>query len=129
LYQLLVFSCGRLLNVAMAVCLVISCNGKAATKNQQGDQPAADGSKEKGVDSENAIVEEDVVRRIDDLGTAQPIGVLFRRHAAVYFLHRDEPHFDEWLAILRESQSHGSKIRFTYRSMGQRLTSVAHAKE
>lgn len=127
--RLLALSSGLLLKVAMATCLVISCNSKTATQNQQVDQPAADSGKEKGVDSEKAIVEEDVVRRIDDLGAAQPMGVLFRHHAAVYFLHRDEPRFDEWLTILRESQSRGSKVRFTYQSLGQRLTSVTHAKQ
>lgn len=126
----IIFSFRRSLSVTVAVCLAIGCNSKAPTLKQQDDQRLTDGSKEeKDVDSGKAIVEEDVVRRIDDMGAAQPIGVLFRHHAAVYFLHRDEPQFDEWLANLRESQSRGSKIRFTYRSIGQRLTSVTRAKE
>jgi hypothetical protein len=70
------------------------------------------------------IFDEDVVRTIRQDDPQQPVAILFKRHAAIYFLHRDDPHFAEWLAILEESRQKSLPVRFNYVVAGQRLTAV-----
>jgi hypothetical protein len=74
------------------------------------------------------LVDEDVVRTIRQGSPDKPVGVLFKKHAAYYFLYPDAPRFSEWLAMLQESQARDAPVRFTYNDEGQRLTSVELVK-
>lgn len=75
-------------------------------------------------DDKSNLVEEDVVKRIEDRGSDQPIRIIFRFHAAIYFLDRNDPHFDKWLAQLQESQTQNVPVRFSFDYRGQKLTSI-----
>lgn len=70
------------------------------------------------------ITENDVVQSILSGGDDEAIGILFQRHAAIYFLDRGNPKFEEWLLLLKKSESEGKRVRFAYTLEGQRLTLV-----
>ena len=70
----------------------------------------------------NELREQDVVRRIHETGSEDPIGVLFRLHAAFYFIYRDVEEMDEWLAIANESLRDQRPVWFSYDYRGQRIT-------
>lgn len=75
-----------------------------------------------------SIVEEDIVKRIEDADPAKPARVLFRGHAAFYYVYRDDPNYADFLTKLHDSQSRNVPIRFAYDYRGQRLTSVELVK-
>jgi len=79
--------------------------------------------------SSSEIAQRDVVKRIEELGADQPVRVLFRFHAAFYFLLRDNPHFDGWLALINESKEQGVSLQFTYKYSDQSITSLARASQ
>lgn len=70
------------------------------------------------------IYREDIVHSVRPKDESGRVGVLFMRHAAIYFIHADEPYFVEWLKVLKESKEKKTKVRFAYDDIGQRLTSV-----
>ena len=75
-----------------------------------------------------SMVQKDVVHEII-LGVAgAPIGILFKKHAAVYFLHPEDLHFLEWFAAIQESKRSGTYVLFDYVDEGQRLTFVELVK-
>ncbi len=74
------------------------------------------------------MVQKDVVHRIIPGDAGAPIGILFKKHAAVYFLHPEDPHFSEWFAALQESKKNGTYVLFDYVDEGQRLTFVELVK-
>ena len=41
----------------------------------------------------DSMIDSDRVIRIDDRNMSEPIGIYFDKHAAIYFLKRDDPHF------------------------------------
>ena len=75
--------------------------------------------------TESPRFQQDVVLRILPASPDKPIGVLFERHAAIYFLHREDPGFAAHLRLLEESRDQKTPVRFTFDVAGQRLTSVA----
>ena len=77
-------------------------------------------------DQENLMSKEQigVVSKFWDQGDERPLGVQFHVYAAIYFLARDNPRFEEWLLMLRKSHEQGSQLKFTYTVAGQLLTSL-----
>lgn len=80
-----------------------------------------------GSSAGSSAVEQDVVVRLDTAQPDRPVGVHFGRHAAIYLLERDDPHFATWLAVLHRSLNEGTQVRFAYAVAGPRLTLVEPA--
>ena len=78
--------------------------------------------------SVNRRVQKDTVSMIIPGDAGGPIGIGFEGHAAVYFLHPEDPHFSEWFAAIQESKKNGTYVLFTYANEGQRLTFVELVK-
>lgn len=76
----------------------------------------------------NSSFQEDTVRMIIPGDAGGPIGVLFEEHAAIYFLHREDLRFSEWLVAIQESKKNSTRVRFAYDDQGQRLTFVELVK-
>ena len=63
-----------------------------------------------------------VVVQLWDSQPDTPVRVAFGHLAAIYYLYRDEPNFDAWLTLLRQSLQNHTPVRFTYAVAGQRIT-------
>lgn len=102
--------------------LLISCCGDrgSAVQSQPSKGEVPVNSKRKA--------QEDVVHLIMPGEADNSIGIGFIEHAAVYYLHREDPHFSEWFAAIQESKKTGAHILFNYVDEGQRLTFVELVK-
>jgi hypothetical protein len=82
-------------------------------------QPSASGGS-----STNRLLDGGVVLTIKQSDSQKPVAIVFDRHASYYFLDRTDPHFSQWLAILKESQQNHVPVRFDCVADGPRLTAV-----
>ena len=56
------------------------------------------------------------------------VGIAFRKHAAIYFVDKDDPCWKTWQPLLLDSLERSLELRISFRVKNQQITAVVPAE-